>query len=140
MAKGYQKASAKAQNEHPRVLKAEQLGWIKGRNDCWKADDITQCVSDNYRLRIAELQARYALVAGSGPVFYFCDNNPANEVVATYYPTVPPTAVVERGDSVSLMYLQPSASGSKYFMAKVSLLNPASDTNLESSVSVRYWL
>jgi len=30
----YGAASKKAVNEHPPVLKAEQRGWIKGRNDC----------------------------------------------------------------------------------------------------------
>ncbi|MGE3523991.1 MAG: lysozyme inhibitor LprI family protein, partial [Candidatus Dadabacteria bacterium] len=30
----YKEALAKATNEHPPVLKAEQRGWIKGRDDC----------------------------------------------------------------------------------------------------------
>jgi uncharacterized protein len=110
----YAAASKKAVNEHPPVLKAEQRGWVKGRNDCWKSDDKRKCVADNYRLRIAELQARYRLVPGKGPVTYFCDGDPKNEVVATFFQTDPPTLIAERGDQVSLMYLQPSGSGSKY--------------------------
>jgi hypothetical protein len=36
-------------------------------------------------------------------------------VIATFFQaTDPPTLVAERGDQTSLMYLQPSASGSKY--------------------------
>jgi uncharacterized protein len=114
LAEVYSAASQKAVNEHPPVLKAEQRGWIKGRNDCWKSADRRKCVEDNYRLRIAELQARYRLVPGNGPVTYACDGDPKNEVVVTYFQTDPPTLIAERGDQVSLMYLQPSGSGAKY--------------------------
>jgi uncharacterized protein len=110
----YAAASKKATNEHPPRLKAEQRGWIKGRNDCWKSEDKRECARTEYVRRIAELQARYRLVPGKGPIYYACDGNPANEVVATFFETEPPTLVAERGDSVSLMYLQPSGSGAKY--------------------------
>jgi uncharacterized protein len=110
----YAAASKKAVNEHPPVLKAEQRGWVKGRNDCWKSDDKRKCVEDSYRLRIAELQAQYRLLPGDGPVTYACDGDPRNEVIVTFFQTDPPTLIAERGDQVSLMYLQPSGSGSKY--------------------------
>jgi membrane-bound inhibitor of C-type lysozyme len=64
--------------------------------------------------RIAELQARYRLVDGNGPVRYECEGNAANEVVVTFFQTEPPTLIAERGDTVSLMYLQPSGSGARY--------------------------
>jgi uncharacterized protein len=110
----YAAASKKAVNEHPPVLKAEQRGWVKGRNDCWKSDDKRKCIADSYRLRIAELQARYRLILGKGPVTYACDGDPRNEVIITFFQTEPPTLIAERGDQVSLMYLQTSGSGSKY--------------------------
>jgi len=110
----YAAASKKAANEHPPVLKAEQRGWIKGRNDCWKAEDRRQCVDGEYRRRIVELQARYRLVEHTGPVVYACDGDPRNEVVATYFRTDPPSLIAERGDQTSLMILQPAASGAKY--------------------------
>jgi len=114
LAEVYRAAAKKAVNEHPPFLKAEQRGWIKGRNDCWKSDDIRQCVAEQYTLRIAELQARYRLVSGIGPVFYTCEEGPADEFIITFFQTEPPTLIAERGDSVSLMYLQPSASGTRY--------------------------
>jgi len=114
LAEVYAMAASRATNEHPPVLKAEQRGWIKGRNDCWTSDDERECVREEYERRIAELQANYRLVPGTGPVTFVCDGNPRNEVVATFFQTEPPTLIAERGDSVSLMYLQPSASGSRY--------------------------
>jgi uncharacterized protein len=110
----YEAASQKAKNEHPPVLRAEQRGWVKGRDECWKSDDKHECVEEEYRRRIAELQARYRLLPGKGPVAYTCDGNAANRVVVTFFKTDPPTMIAEHGDSVSLMYLQPSARGAKY--------------------------
>ena len=110
----YNSARQRAINEHPPTLQAEQRGWIKGRNECWKSSDRRNCVEESYRLRIAELQARYRLVPETDSVRYVCDENPANEVIATFFQTDPPTLIAERGDSVSIMYLQPSGSGAKY--------------------------
>ena len=125
----YKAARAKATNEVPPVLKAEQRGWIKGRNECWKATgadnpafltaswqatSVRDCVESQYRLRISELQARYRLVAMKGPVFYACGGSPANVVVADYFETDPPTAYVERGDRSVIAWLVPAGSGAKY--------------------------
>jgi uncharacterized protein len=41
-----------------RRLKAEQSGWVKGRNDCWKADDKVACTRSEYQSRINELKDR----------------------------------------------------------------------------------
>lgn len=114
MAAVFAAATKKASNEHPPVLKAEQRGWIKGRNDCWKSDDKRQCIEQSYKLRIAELQARYRLVQATKPVSYVCDGQPAKEVIATFFQTEPPTAIAEFGDQTSLMYQQLAASGTKY--------------------------
>lgn len=114
MAEVFSAAQRKAGNEHPSVLKAEQRGWIKGRNDCWKNPDARACVNDEYLRRIAELQARYRLVDMRGPFFFACDGNRANELVITHFSTEPPTLIAERGDQASLMFAQPAASGSRY--------------------------
>jgi uncharacterized protein len=110
----YAAASKKARNEHPPVLKAEQRGWVKGRNDCWKSEDKRQCVEDEYSHRIIELQARYRLVPTTGPVRYVCNGDSRNEVLATFFKTEPATLIAERGDSSSFMVLQPSGSGARY--------------------------
>jgi uncharacterized protein len=114
LAEVFAAASAKSANEHPPILKAEQRGWIKGRDDCWKSDDKRACVQTEYERRIAELQARYRLVPSRGPFAWACDGNPANEVVITFFETDPPTAIAEHGDSTSMMYAAPSGSGARY--------------------------
>ena len=114
MAEVYAAALAKAGNEQPPTLKAEQRGWIKGRDECWKVEDQAACVADAYRLRIAELQARYRLLAPVGSATYACDDAPGSEVTASFFATDPPSAIAERGDEVSFMVAQPAASGARY--------------------------
>ena len=55
----YKKAMTKTGDKH--LLKAVQRGWIKGRNDCWKADDEKACMIDAYQSRIKELKEKYRL-------------------------------------------------------------------------------
>ena len=40
------------------ALKTEQRGWVKGRDDCWKADDKHGCIKAAYESRINELKDR----------------------------------------------------------------------------------
>ena len=110
----YAAASAKGGGEHADNLRSEEVGWIKGRDECWKSSDARACVAEAYRLRTAELQARYRLVEPSGAGRYRCDGEPEHEVVATYFPTDPPTAIAERGDDIAVLYQQPAASGARY--------------------------
>jgi uncharacterized protein len=95
-------------------MKAYQRGWIKGRDDCWKADDKRQCTADAYRNRIAELQARYVLIKGHAPVFYTCDNETADRIVATFFDTDPQSVRLERGDTTEIALQALSASGARY--------------------------
>jgi uncharacterized protein len=41
-----------------KMLKADQRGWVKGRNDCWKSSDESGCGRREYEARIAELKDR----------------------------------------------------------------------------------
>lgn len=107
LAEVYAAARRRAAEERPPRLVAEQRGWLKGRDDCWKSADRRACVHEAYVRRIAALQARYRLVPYRGPVAYHCEGNPAHEVVVTFFETTPPTLIAERGDSVSLMYDRP---------------------------------
>ncbi|MEH2367523.1 hypothetical protein [Nostoc sp.] len=44
-------------------------------------------------------------------MFYACNNNPANEIVATYYEINPPIAQLERGDTTiaAIVTISPSS-------------------------------
>lgn len=52
----YKQALKATSGQAHKNLKAYQRGWIKGRNDCWKADEIDACVYNEYYLRINELK------------------------------------------------------------------------------------
>lgn len=110
LAEVYQQALAKAVNEKPPLLKAEQRGWVKGKAECWKEEDKKACASMLYTQRIAELQARYELMPASKELLVSCDKNPANEISLRYYPTTPATLIADYGDQISLMYQQADQS------------------------------
>ena len=107
----YSAAAKKATNKHPPVLKTEQSGWIKGRNEFWKSDNTPTCFQDEYQRSIAEMLARYRLVHDSDPFRFIRDGNPANDFIVALFQTDPLTLITDCGDSVSLMYLQYSGSG-----------------------------
>jgi uncharacterized protein len=125
----YKAALAKARDDVPNFLRTEQRGWIKGRDECWKAKgadnpvslteswvatDVRACVEGQYRMRIAELQVQLRLVPPKGPVFFSCNNDPPNGFVATFFETDPPAASVERGDRTVIAYQVRVASGARY--------------------------
>lgn len=95
-------------------LRTFQRGWIKGRNDCWKADDQQACVAAAYEQRIATLQTEWSLVPHRDPVFYTCNDNPADEIVATFFDAALPSVRLERGDTTVVGLQRPAASGARY--------------------------
>ena len=107
-------AQTKAMDESPPQLAASQRRWLRSRNDCWKSRKQRECVEKSYRLRIAELQARYRLLSGNGPISYSCNDKQASKFAVTFFPTEPPTLIAERGEKSSLMVVRPSASGARY--------------------------
>lgn len=140
----YKAATAKAKGPMLATLRAEQRGWVSGRNECWKArnadnpfyltaswtaSSVRECVEAQYRIRTAELQALYQLVTPK-TVSFFCQNNPANEVVATFFETDPATARLERGDRTVTAYLVPAASGAKYEGQNVTFWNKGNDASV----------
>ena len=62
----YKQALKKATKED--MLKAYQRGWIKGRNDCWKAKDEKKCMVESYQFRINELKEKYHLSGTENPL------------------------------------------------------------------------
>ena len=95
-------------------LKATQRGWIKGRDDCWKADDLLDCVKSAYLFRENELVTRWLLQDPASVVSYFCSGNRANEITAMFFDTELPSVRLERGDSIDTGSLTRTASGARY--------------------------
>ena len=93
-------------------LKATQRGWIKGRDECWKAEVSSNCIADAYARRIGELVAFWMLEEPQRVDRYTCNGNPADEVWVMVF--TPQSIRVEWGDRVEPMTLSPSGSGALY--------------------------
>jgi len=103
-----------------RELRAMQRGWIKGRDDCWKADDLRACVLDSYLMRIHELRQGYADARredaqgiSDGPLVLECADFNAGIAVSFVHGGVSHAYLrwLDRGVGVTQ---EPSASGVKY--------------------------
>ncbi|MEC9431319.1 MAG: MliC family protein [Pseudomonadota bacterium] len=101
-------------------LRAVQRGWIKGRNDCWKAEDRTACVRAEQVLRIHALRQGYADAradddAGisSGPFAADCVGFDS-AVGLTFVGAEPPMVALEWRDMRLALPLGPTGSGARY--------------------------
>ncbi|MGI2258762.1 MliC family protein [Shewanella sp. GXUN23E] len=113
----YQAALKQVSGEEKSLMKAFQRGWIKGRNDCWKSDKLGQCVEDNYKTRITELQIQAGKVTVPAPVTFQCKTQ--NLMVYFYNDTEVPVAVINElnpttPDQQIYAFISRSASGAKY--------------------------
>lgn len=116
LAAAYKAATAKAQGKPATTLRAEQRGWVKGRNECWKADGnetwitatwtvktVKDCIDAQYRVRTAELQAVWRLLPPT-TTRQACNGSPANEVVVNAFASDPATIRLERGDRTATLW------------------------------------
>lgn len=95
-------------------LRTEQRGWIKGRDDCWKDPDPRACVERAHLSREGQLVARWGLEKPAEVVEWACGGNPSNRVVTSFFATTLPAVLIERGDSVAVGSLVPTAAGRRY--------------------------
>lgn len=96
------------------TLKAMQRGWVKGRDECWTAEDEKTCVTDSYLTREGALVAGFMLEDPFATALWTCENNPANEIVTMFFDTELPSLRIERGDRVQTATLARSGSGARY--------------------------
>lgn len=101
-------------------LVAFQRGWVKGRDDCWKADNLRRCVLDSYVERIAELRAGYADARAAddqgnslGPFEVTCDGIEAG-IAATFVNTDPSLLLLRWRDTSVILNQAISGSGARY--------------------------
>ncbi|WP_330543477.1 MliC family protein [Aeromonas hydrophila] len=130
----YPKALTNLSPEQLKTEKAMPRGWIKGRNDCWKAKELRQCMEENYQQRITELQIKGGQLTVPTPVDYQCGKN---LTLSTYFyhDAKLPAAVINlsEGDSQQqvLAYEVPSASGARYEGQNLSLFTKGDEASLE---------
>jgi uncharacterized protein len=103
-----------------KTLLAEQRGWIKGRNDCWKASDARACTSASYLERIHELRHAYAGARtqddkgiSRGPFDIRCPGVEA-VIAGTFVQTAPGFAYLRWLDQQLVLSQTPAASGARY--------------------------
>ena len=115
----YQAALHNFPDHELKTLKAIQRGWIKGRNDCWKAEDLYSCVKHAYETRITELQIQGGLITVPEPVKYQCDSGDHDYLTAVFYTQTAMPAVVLTGNTDGDFWQEtafpvPAGSGAKY--------------------------
>lgn len=113
LAETLKKAQGNLSAQQKKELAADQRGWIKGRNDCWKDQDKRACTEAEYTRRIVKLQARYGVALVGTSVYYACGPD-KTEVIFTPVETQPKTANLVRGEDVQTLILQPGGPAQKY--------------------------
>ncbi|MCB1706811.1 MAG: MliC family protein [Halioglobus sp.] len=101
-------------------LKSEQRGWIKGRDDCWKSDNVADCVTLAYQGRTVELQILTGQLAAPNTINLECGDRDQLPVAAAFYnDTTPPAVVLTRGGDQVTAFIARSGSGARYTAAGV---------------------
>lgn len=95
-------------------LAAEQRGWTKGRDACWKDDNPRRCVLEAYRTRLVELKINAGDLRVPKTVEYACSNNRVPFSMVFYDEMDPRAALMTWGSDQAIVFPIPSASGVKY--------------------------
>jgi uncharacterized protein len=97
------------------TVKAEQRGWIKRRDDCWKDEDPGQCVTAQYQTRIVQLQIASGRLRAPTAVGLDCDDKQEMSISAAFYnDTSPPAVVLTLGQDQVIAFVARSGSGARY--------------------------
>lgn len=117
LATAYDRALERVRDDGYEDPHPAQRGWIKGRNDCWKADELRGCVETSYKHRIAELQIQYGDLVVPEEVNYRCGD--LDLAVVFYGEMDPPTAVLTPigaadGPGQVIAFRTRSGSGARY--------------------------
>lgn len=107
-------------DERLKELKAVQRGWIKGRDECWKAAAPGACVRDDQAMRIHALRAGYFDArsdddagVSTGPFVAECPGLDA-AVGLTFIGVEPPVVALEWRENRVALPLGRTGSGARY--------------------------
>jgi uncharacterized protein len=131
LADAYAKAMKGWPADVAKEQRAIQRGWVKGRDDCWKADDLRACVENEYKTRLVEVQIKGGLVMAPTPVGYRCKGEATPFMAAFYKDTDPPSAVLTFGNDQVIAFVARSGSGAKYTAANVEFWEHQGEATLE---------
>lgn len=95
-------------------LKAEQRGWIKERDDCWKAADEPACIRAAYERRAALLVATWMLETPAATEAWRCGDAPGPDLTVAVFAGDDPAGRLERGDAVAPAQRLATADGVRY--------------------------
>lgn len=100
----------------PAMLAAEQRGWIKGRDDCWKEGDLDACVARAYVERISALVAEAPEARGDlpvvGPISVTCEG--LDGLRAVFVNVAAGYVDLRWGENAVVLASAISASGARY--------------------------
>lgn len=112
-------------------LAATQRGWVKGRNECWKAEDIQLCIEEAYRTRIAELQINSPGAMAAKAIAYKCDDARSPLYMAFYNEFDDRPAVITLGNDQAIIFAQPTGSGARYGRTGISYWEHQGDVSVD---------
>lgn len=108
----YMNALQQTPKQQMKMLQAVQRGWIKGRDNCGKEQDVDPCVRRHFIERISELQAMHALVAPINTATLSC---PDGSVYTLQFFATPMSAMtIEDSENTLLLWQVRAASGTRY--------------------------
>lgn len=114
LAEVYKKALAGTDAATQRRMRAEQRGWIRGRDECGKASDPNRCATLSYLRRLVELRIQSGEGVLLKAVEFSCGEH-RKVFTATFYNDVEPKAAVfSYGDDQAIAIGQRTASGARY--------------------------
>jgi len=128
LAETYRQAQAKASD--PALLRATQRGWVKGRDECWKAADTRGCVFEAYVRGIVDLRIQHGLVQVPATVEYRCDDATAR-VAAVFYNDPPQAMVLTVGDDQAILPIARSGSGARYAASGVEFWEHQGESSID---------
>jgi len=123
LAKTYSQASQNIPAAERDNFRALQRGWIKGRNDCWKAEDVHRCVEFSYRSKIVELQIAGGLLEAPRYRALQCgeDASMLPFTLSIYRNSDPASAVLTRGNDQVTAIAPPGGPAGHFRAPNVSL-------------------
>lgn len=123
LAKAYSQAMENIPQEERSNFRTLQRGWIKGRNECWKAQDVRACVEFSYKSKTVELQIAGGLL--EAPRYRSLRCGEGTEAVpftvSIYRNADPVSAVLTRGNDQVIAFAPVESSGGRFVAPDVSL-------------------